>query len=72
MERASMKTTANCSLPYTSYGIPIPFDPSANFRINGRLSVGLHRVHTSPDEYPDPFKVTVRIPTIASGGGYCL
>ena len=32
--------------------------------------VRLHRVHTSPGEYPMPFKGTVRTPSVMSGRGY--
>ena len=40
--------------------------------IGGRLPVRLHRVHMSLDEYPEPFKGTVRTLAVASDRGYCL
>ena len=38
----------------------------------GWLSIRLHRVHTSLDEYPDPFKGTVKTLTVESGRGHRL
>ena len=36
------------------------------------LSIRTQRVHASLDECREPFKGTVRTPSIASGRGYCL
>ena len=38
---------------------------------NSQQWVTVH-MRTSPDEYREPFKGTVRIPSVASGRGYCL
>ena len=39
---------------------------------SGWLSVRLHHVHLHLNEYREPFKGTVRTPTVASGHEYCL